>query len=42
MAGAALALDYTLDVALFAMASAGYINFFFPAAREFAVNIGPF
>jgi len=35
-------LDYTVDVALFAIASAGYINFFFPAAREFAVNIGPF
>ncbi len=42
VAGAALMLDYTVDVALFAMASAGYINFFFPAAREFAVNLGPF
>jgi APA family basic amino acid/polyamine antiporter len=42
VAGAALMLDYTVDVALFAIASAGYINFFFPAAREFAVNIGPF
>lgn len=42
MAGAALMLDYTVDVALFAMASAGYINFFFPFAREFSVNIGPF
>jgi len=42
VAGAALMLDYTVDVALFAMASAGYINFFFPAAREFAVSIGPF
>ncbi len=42
VAGAALMLDYTVDVALFAMASAGYINFFFPAAREFAVDIGPF
>ncbi len=42
MAGAALMLDYTVDVALFAIASAGYINFFFPAAREFAINIGPF
>jgi APA family basic amino acid/polyamine antiporter len=40
--GAALMLDYTVDIALFAMASAGYINFFFPAAREFAVNLGPF
>lgn len=42
VAGAALMLDYTVDVALFAIASAGYINFFFPAAREFAVSIGPF
>jgi APA family basic amino acid/polyamine antiporter len=40
--GAALMLDYTVDIALFAMASAGYVNFFFPAIREFAVNIGPF
>ncbi len=42
LAGAALMLDYTVDIALFAMASAGYINFFIPAARNFAVNIGPF
>ncbi len=42
VAGAALALDYTIDVALFAMASAGYINFFFPAVREFAISLGPF
>ena len=42
LTGAALMLDYTVDIALFAMASAGYINFFFPAAREFAVNLGPF
>jgi APA family basic amino acid/polyamine antiporter len=40
--GAALMLDYTVDIALFAMASAGYVNFFFPSIREFAVNIGPF
>ncbi len=40
--GAALMLDYTVDIALFAMASAGYINFFFPAIREFAVDFGPF
>jgi basic amino acid/polyamine antiporter, APA family len=40
--GAALMLDYTVDIALFAMASAGYVNFFFPAIREFAVNFGPF
>lgn len=42
MAGAALMLDYTVDIALFAMASAGYVNFFFPAARDFAVALGPF
>jgi APA family basic amino acid/polyamine antiporter len=40
--GAALLLDYTVDIALFAMASAGYVNFFIPAAREFAVQFGPF
>lgn len=42
VAGAALMLDYTVDVALFAMASAGYINFFFPQFREFQTNLGPF
>lgn len=42
MAGAALMLDYTIDIALFAMASAGYVNFFIPVARDFAVNLGPF
>ena len=41
LAGAALMLDYTVDVALFAIASAGYVNFFFPAARTFAMNVGP-
>ena len=40
--GAALMLDYTVDIALFAVASAGYVNFFFPAAREFSVNLGIF
>ncbi len=42
LTGAALMLDYTVDIALFAIASAGYINFFIPAARTFAVTIGPF
>ncbi len=42
IAGAALMLDYSIDVALFSIASAGYINFFFPQVREFAVNLGPF
>ncbi len=39
VAGAALMLAYTVDVALFAMASAGYINFFFPQFREFRVPL---
>jgi len=34
VAGAALMLDYTVDVALFAIASAGYINFFFHDVSE--------
>ncbi len=42
IAGAALLLDYTIDIALFATASAGYINFFFPSIQSFAVNLGPF
>lgn len=46
IAGAALLLDYTIDIALFATASAGYINFFAPAilgvdVRSLTVNIGP-
>jgi basic amino acid/polyamine antiporter, APA family len=41
VAGSALMLDYTVDIALFAMASAGYINFFFPAARDFSIGLGP-
>ncbi|MFY9270276.1 MAG: APC family permease [Candidatus Manganitrophaceae bacterium] len=42
IAGAALLLDYTIDIALFAAASAGYINFFFPSIQKFAVDLGPF
>jgi len=42
MAGSALLLDYTIDIALFAAASAGYINFFIPAFRDFRVTWGPF
>ena len=30
VAGIALLLDYTIDIALFAVASAGYVNFFLP------------
>lgn len=45
-AGAALLLDYTIDIALFAVASTGYVNFFLPyfglRLEDFAYNIGPF
>ncbi len=40
--GAALLLDYTICISLFAVASAGYINFFFPAIQKFSMDIGPF
>jgi APA family basic amino acid/polyamine antiporter len=36
--GAALLLDYTIDIALFAVASAGYINFFSPLV--FGIDVG--
>jgi basic amino acid/polyamine antiporter, APA family len=42
IAGTALLLDYTIDIALFAVAATGYINFFIPAIREFRVSWGPF
>ena len=42
VAGSALLLDYTIDIALFAYASAGYVNFFFPSIAKISVNIGPF
>jgi APA family basic amino acid/polyamine antiporter len=42
VAGSALLLDYTIDIALFAVASSGYINFFFPAASKITVSFGPF
>ena len=38
VAGAALLLDYTIDIAIFAVASAGYVNFFSPYI--FGMNIG--
>jgi APA family basic amino acid/polyamine antiporter len=44
--GAALLLDYTIDISLFAVSSSGYFNFFLPALgvriADFAVAIGPF
>jgi APA family basic amino acid/polyamine antiporter len=47
VAGSALLLDYTIDIALFATASSGYLNFFMPfltgrGIESFATNIGPF
>jgi APA family basic amino acid/polyamine antiporter len=44
--GSALLLDYTIDIALFAVASAGYLNFFMPyviglTAESFVINFGP-
>src|SRR5271157_1878393 len=46
VAGSALLLDYTIDIALFAVASAGYVNFFLPAVlginpAHIIVAIGP-
>jgi len=43
--GSALLLDYTIDIALFATASAGYLNFFMPyilgrGIESFAINFG--
>jgi len=47
VAGSALLLDYTIDIALFAAASAGYLNFFLPSLfgfgiDRFVVDLGPF
>lgn len=42
IAGSALLLDYTIDIALFAVFSAGYVNFFIPAIRDFKMILGPF
>ncbi len=47
VAGAALLLDYTIDIALFAVASAGYINFFSPFIfganlGDVSIAVGPF
>lgn len=41
IAGSALLLDYTIDIALFAAASAGYVNFFIPAFRDYSMAVGP-
>jgi basic amino acid/polyamine antiporter, APA family len=42
ISGIGLLLDYTIDIALFAVAATGYVNFFVPAIREFRVTWGPF
>lgn len=46
VSGVALLLDYTIDIALFATASTGYLNFFLPylgiRLDDFAVAFGPF
>ncbi|MFH1825196.1 MAG: APC family permease [Candidatus Firestonebacteria bacterium] len=47
ISGSSLLLDYTIDIALFATASAGYINFFMPyilghSIKDYVINIGPF
>ena len=46
VAGVALLLDYTIDIALFAVASTGYLNFFLPylgiRLEDFAVTFGIF
>ncbi|MGB8657919.1 MAG: APC family permease [Candidatus Zixiibacteriota bacterium] len=46
VAGSALLLDYTVDIALFATASAGYLNFFMPyvigrSLQSFVTSFGP-
>jgi APA family basic amino acid/polyamine antiporter len=42
VAGIGLLLDYTIDIALFAVAATGYANFFIPFFREYRVTWGPF
>jgi APA family basic amino acid/polyamine antiporter len=42
VAGWAVLLDFTIDIALFALASAGYINFFFPVLNtHIDLHLGP-
>jgi APA family basic amino acid/polyamine antiporter len=42
LAGSALLLDYTIDISLFSVGAAGYLNFFFPAIQRSTVSFGPF
>jgi APA family basic amino acid/polyamine antiporter len=41
LSGSALLLDYTIDIALFSVMSAGYVNFFVPSLGKVSVSWGP-
>jgi basic amino acid/polyamine antiporter, APA family len=41
VAGSALLLDYTIDIALFTVIAFGYLNFFLPFAPNLTVQVGP-
>jgi basic amino acid/polyamine antiporter, APA family len=41
VAGSALLLDYTIDIALFTVIAFGYFNFFLPFANTLTVRTGP-
>src|SRR5437660_10625906 len=41
VAGSALLLDYTIDIALFTVISFGYLNFFVPFANTLSIQVGP-
>src|ERR1700694_3520788 len=41
VAGSALLLDYTIDVALFTVIAFGYFNFFLPFANSLVLHTGP-
>jgi basic amino acid/polyamine antiporter, APA family len=41
LAGSALLLDYTIDIAMFSVFAAGYVNFFVPALGKISVHWGP-
>ena len=42
LAGWGLMLDYTIDIALFAVAATGYLSFFIPAIRDFFPFVSSF
>jgi basic amino acid/polyamine antiporter, APA family len=41
VAGSALLLDYTIDIALFTVIAFGYFNFFLPFAEGLTLHVGP-